>query len=228
MTSASTSAGNAISTSSTRMMTVSTAAAPVAGDGPEQAADHEADRGDGERRPRTRPGRRTGCGRRCRCPPGRCRACGRARTAAAAASRMFPPVGFGTGYDQRPQEARAEEQDEESGGQPDPQVARPAAGRAARDARATEGVGPGGAAASGSGALIPDPRVQYRVQQVGEQVGRAPRPRRRRATMPSTTGTSWLVMDWISRSLPDAGQREDRLDDRRRADQRAQVERRRP
>src|SRR6185312_12765660 len=75
---------------------------------------------------------------------------------------------------------------------------------------------------SGSGAAIPDPWVEYRVRQVGEQVAENGHEREHQHD-PLDKGFVVLA-DAVQQVVADALYLEDRLDDGRRADQSPQVQ----
>jgi len=217
MASASTSEGNAISTSSTREIARVGYPAPVAGGHAEQAADDEADDGDAEPDlqrdlspvqdagehvvpfgsvPRMWPGENGG----------------------RPASRMLPPTGLGDRVDLRPDEARRGQQDQEAERQPDPQFGRRAACSFPRG-RGCDGAGCG-TAGQEAGALIPG------------SSGRVPRTADRRPTRPlhhplgehqhdALDDGHVVVVDGRDQDRAHARQREDRLDDGHRPDEHA-------
>src|SRR5580692_9218692 len=99
--------------------------------------------------------------------------------------------------------------------------------RCARSRRALTREGNGGGAgvasvASGIGAAIPDPWVEYRVRQVGEKV--TEHGHEREDQRDSLDEGRVVVGDAGQQVVADALDLEDRLDDGRRADQPAQVQ----
>src|SRR6266702_3805874 len=97
----------------------------------------------------------------------------------------------------------------------------------ARSRRALTRVGNGGgtgvaSVVSGSGAAIPDPRVEYRVRQVGEKI--AGYGHEREDQRDSLDEGRVVVGDAGQQVVADALDLEDRLDDGRSADQSAQVQ----
>src|SRR3954454_1617996 len=78
------------------------------------------------------------------------------------------------------------------------------------------------ASASGSCAPIPDPRVEHRVQQVGDEVGEDDDDGEHEDD--ALHDEDVADVDGLQQRLADARQREDRLDDHRDADERADVE----